>query len=246
MTLREWRNYRVTPQEYILNASAVDGGDGAQPFPIGFSVFIVDALNPNPMLQRFHIREPTDRQIANAIFRTPTTRMRGGHRKIVKQELQVIKDCTLIDVRDDDTRLSPTATIDAYCSTYFTVSPRGHGMDCHRNYEAIMCGSIPIITAWDEALLEKYAELPVLFGSVKHLNYDALMQRFEDMLDRTYNFNHLFKSYWKSRRPDVDIVYQSAYWLKRFGKFEHVKDYFYAGEAITTSRANPSRHKGPA
>ncbi len=44
----------------------------------------------------------------------------------------------------------------------FIVSPEGNGIDCHRHYEALIAGCIPIIE-YNTQTEEKYKNCPILY-----------------------------------------------------------------------------------
>ena len=74
----------------------------------------------------------------------------------------------------------------------FIVSPRGVGIDCHRSWEAIALGVVPIIKSSN--LSSIFEELPVLIvDSFEDLN-DSLLRRYK--LDKKYDFKKLTLQYW--------------------------------------------------
>lgn len=243
MTYREWLEYEFDPYELILNASALDGSDFHQQHPIGFSVFITDALPEEPRDFKPQECHDWDEPVANAIFRVETTKKKGNIREHARNQ---IKDKGFIfkAMMDGNTRLSPEITLQWYLDTPFTISPRGHGLDCHRNYEALICKSIPIIMGADETLRLKYRNLPVKFvDNYGILTKPLLRDWYDEILDQTFNFNHLVRSYWEDRRPDVNLALQSIYWLKRFERFDHVAKYFRESDQPTIDSTNPESYE---
>jgi hypothetical protein len=77
----------------------------------------------------------------------------------------------------------------------FVVSPYGQGMDCHRTWEALILGSIPIIKSRE--FVKLFEDLPVLFvNDWKDINQQLLddtMERFKNM---TFNYDKLTMAYW--------------------------------------------------
>jgi len=225
MTYREWLWYAMDPTELILNASAIDGSDFHQHHPIGVSVFLVEALPRDPAELSLVPQHDWTSYVANAIFRVDTTRLKEQLRRRAQQQL-LNKDFVFQDMRQGDSRLSAAETLQWYLRTPFTISPRGHGIDCHRNYEALICKSVPIILGGDETLREKYSQLPVKFvDTYAELTKTKLREWYRELLGQQFNFNHLCRSYWEARRPDVNIRHQSVHWLKRFGKLAHATHY---------------------
>lgn len=244
MTWRQWLSYRFDPYELILNCSAVDGSDFHQAHPIGIAVFLCPALPSNP--QDFHPEllvadhSIPGTALANAIFSTDTTKKFGNNlREAAAQQLST-KLFVHKELGTVKKRLDPRETIAWYLRTQFTISPRGAGLDCHRTYEALICKSLPIVMGADESLRAKYEQLPVLFVDTYDILTPALLHSwYAEALDKTYNFNYLTKSYWQARRPDVDLTYQSVFWLKRYQVFEYVRDYFRDHEQPLIASLNP-------
>lgn len=80
----------------------------------------------------------------------------------------------------------------------FVVSPEGAGMDCHRTWEAILLGCVPIVKK--NALAGLFADLPVLLvDDWQEVNRDALMQYFQALPERKFDFSPLFRHYWTSK-----------------------------------------------
>ena len=88
---------------------------------------------------------------------------------------------------------------------FFTISPRGQGMDCHRTWEAILLGSAPIIP--DLPINRLFSKLPVVV--VK--NWETVTPAFlagekERILAETYDFAPVLLETWRRRifgRDDV-------------------------------------------
>ncbi len=77
----------------------------------------------------------------------------------------------------------------------FVLSPEGAGMDCHRTWEAILLGCIPVVKA--NALTGLFAELPVLVvADWTEVNRDTLMAFFQALPERKFDFSPLFRHYW--------------------------------------------------
>ncbi len=77
----------------------------------------------------------------------------------------------------------------------FTFSPRGHGLDCYRIWEAILTGSIPIVIHSELDYL--YEELPILFiDDWKEVDKKFLRKRYKEMSAKDYDYRKLTMDYW--------------------------------------------------
>lgn len=74
----------------------------------------------------------------------------------------------------------------------FIVSPHGNGLDCHRTWEALALGSIPIVKT--SPLDPLFNDLPVLI--VKE--WSDINQELLDSFNKSQNLEKLTLSYWKT------------------------------------------------
>jgi hypothetical protein len=92
------------------------------------------------------------------------------------------------------TRLSSWTTQLQYA---FVVSPHGGGYDCHRTWEALLLGCIPIVKT--SAIDSLFEDLPVLIVKEwEHVTEELLKQTIRSYQDKmhTFNFDKLLLSYW--------------------------------------------------
>ena len=80
----------------------------------------------------------------------------------------------------------------------FAISPQGNGVDCHRTWECLYLGVIPIITK--SCCMSFFEELPILFVD----NYDCiteeyLLKEYKIFLNKTFNLEKLDINYWKNK-----------------------------------------------
>ncbi len=71
----------------------------------------------------------------------------------------------------------------------YVISPEGTGIDCHRIYEAIACGSIPIVKKSNTVMDDFYTKLPVLL-------VDEWTDVSEDFLTRDYQIYKISLDLW--------------------------------------------------
>ena len=90
----------------------------------------------------------------------------------------------------------------------FVLSPFGNGMDCHRTWEALLCGCIPIVRS--SVFNELFDGLPVLivdkWDDVSlHLLVDTIAQ-FKEKLDKNeFNYDKLRLSYYTKMMMMISI-----------------------------------------
>lgn len=77
----------------------------------------------------------------------------------------------------------------------FVLSPFGMGMDCHRTWEALALGCIPIIQT--RALAPLFADLPVLcVDNWSDITPQLLATTIADFQQRTFRYEHMQLEYW--------------------------------------------------
>lgn len=77
----------------------------------------------------------------------------------------------------------------------YVLSPRGHGLDCHRTWEALLMGCIPIVRS--STLDPLYENLPVLIiNQWEEVTEEFLYQKYSEIINKTYNLEKLYAPYW--------------------------------------------------
>lgn len=77
----------------------------------------------------------------------------------------------------------------------FVFSPQGNGFDCHRTWEALYLGAIPIVKT--STLDKLYEGLPVLIVNDWHeVTEELLEHQYQQMLSQTYTMQKLYIHYW--------------------------------------------------
>jgi hypothetical protein len=84
-------------------------------------------------------------------------------------------------------------------STYtFVLSPFGNGMDCHRTWEALCLGCIPILKAPN--FRKMFENLPVLIvDNWSEVNNELLLKTISEFKQRTFNYEKLCLKYWTDK-----------------------------------------------
>lgn len=81
----------------------------------------------------------------------------------------------------------------------FVASPRGNGIDCHRTWEALLVGSIPIVER--HFMYDSYAGLPIIqidsWDEV--LEKDFLQKSMIFLCEKPWMLDQLQMSYWRNK-----------------------------------------------
>jgi hypothetical protein len=182
LTLRDWQKKYKDPRRLILQASATDGSDSWQPFPIGMQYNYKYNYHLNEEIQ---IGKHENNVLLSI---TPNTdahrRPRGINRNSIINQLKKNGIENVVMHHSDYFKSLPTYK--------FVISPEGNGIDCHRHYEALIAGCIPIIEH-NPLVSEKYRGCPILFTKdYKEITHEYLEKKYKQMLDQTFNFSCLF------------------------------------------------------
>ena len=80
----------------------------------------------------------------------------------------------------------------------FCISPSGNGVDCHRTWECLYLGVIPIIEK--SIHMNYFNDLPILFvDSYDIISVEYLNQIYQDFQNKSFNMKKLTLSYWKTK-----------------------------------------------
>jgi|694.fasta_scaffold00093_56 hypothetical protein len=80
----------------------------------------------------------------------------------------------------------------------FILSPPGNGLDCHRTWEILYLGRIPILKNIG-SLKKLYSNLPVIFiDKYEEITEDFLLNKKNELKNKSFNYNKLKFSYWKN------------------------------------------------
>lgn len=77
----------------------------------------------------------------------------------------------------------------------FVLSPRGVGLDCHRTWESLLMGSIPILRT--SSLDPLFENLPVLIiNDWSEITEEFLEKKYAEIKLKKFNFDKLYAPYW--------------------------------------------------
>ncbi|MCL4360892.1 hypothetical protein M1446_00880 [Candidatus Dependentiae bacterium] len=77
----------------------------------------------------------------------------------------------------------------------FVLSPRGNGLDCHRTWEALLMGTIPIVKT--STLNPLFENLPVLVVDDWQIITESFLKtKYEEIKNKKYEMKKIFADYW--------------------------------------------------
>jgi hypothetical protein len=77
----------------------------------------------------------------------------------------------------------------------FVLSPRGNGLDCHRTWEALLMGAIPVV--FSSTLDPLYEDLPVLIvNDWTEITESYLDEQYKKIKSKKHNTEKMFIKYW--------------------------------------------------
>ena len=80
----------------------------------------------------------------------------------------------------------------------FSISPKGNGIDCHRHWESLYLGVIPIIEK--STHMSFFNDLPILFvDNYDIITNDYLNKKYEEFKLKKFNLNKLDLNYWNEK-----------------------------------------------
>lgn len=141
----------------------------------------------------FYQREPK----AYANFHFSMSGKYGHDRTDAKNSIPA--DCVFYE----PSRVTQSETFQHQIDYAFVVSPHGNGLDCHRTWEALVLGCIPIVKT--SPLDPLYKDLPVLIvDSWSQVNRELLLATVKDYQNSQFNYDKLTLKYW------VDMIQATA------------------------------------
>lgn len=205
LTLKEWQQIVKPKEELLYNCSEFKfQNDEWVSFPIGMGYTIINYEN-----------DIKNTQIGNHMnlvlcaINSSTDARRRANMKNRSTILSTLTSNNIINMHfnsRDYFNILPTYK--------FVISPEGNGIDCHRHYEALMAGCIPIIEN-NSGIREKYGNCPILYtDDYTEINATYLEEKYEEMLNKKYDFSRLLLSTYDDATKS-DIIQNGNYWSQR-------------------------------
>jgi len=96
-----------------------------------------------------------------------------------------------------DTNRSHTEYLQKVAKSLFVISPQGNGIDCHRIWEALYLGTVPIVER--SSAFRNFTDLPILFiDKWEDVTIDFCKKHIPIFYDHKFNLSKLTLPYWKS------------------------------------------------
>jgi hypothetical protein len=201
-TLEEWQQIVKDISGIIIQASSLDGNDSWQPFPVGMSWQFIsnakEALLPG-----------THEKLLLCGFRplTDYVRRKDTMNRLIAQHF-------LEQNGFKNEVISPEEYFKSLLSYKFIISPEGNGVDCHRHYEALMAGCIPIME-YNPIIIQKYSGLPILYTQTyEEITKEYLETKYEELKRHKYDFSRLFLNFY-SDEVQKQIKICGNFWLEK-------------------------------
>ena len=204
-TLHKWQQMIKPYNEWLYNCSEYKYlNDEWVSFPIGMGWTIIkQQLSLKELQHGAH-----DRLVLCAISANTDQRRRstGLNRKVILETLQ--------SHQIENVAMESSVYFRELPNYKFVISPEGNGIDCHRHYEALMAGCIPIIEDRDN-IREKYKGCPILYTKdYSEITESYLNEKYNEMIHTTYDFSRLLMSTY-SEMEQCEIKDNGNYWANR-------------------------------
>lgn len=185
-TLETWQKQPKKKEELLYNCSEFDRQeDGWIPFTIGMSYQIA---NHTETIQTFHTGSHD--QLVLCAVSPWTDRTRRGNTTNCRDR---ILERLFVNGISNQT-LNPASYFQTLPNYKFVISPEGNGIDCHRHYESLMAGCIPIVEE-HAGIREKYAGCPVVYTKdYSEITPAYLESIYPSLLHQTWDFSKLILS----------------------------------------------------
>jgi hypothetical protein len=202
-TLALWQTTEKSRSELLYNCSEFDRqNDEWVPFSIGMGWSII---NYGEDLRQTQIG--THEHLVLCAINQNTDQRRRGFTPLCRQSILN----TLANHGISNIYMPHNAYFNTLPSYKFVISPEGNGIDCHRHYEALMSGCIPIIEE-HEGIKEKYRGCPILYTKDYSEITPAYLEKvYIDMKDTVYDFSRLLMSSY-SAKDQMQIRANGNYW----------------------------------
>jgi hypothetical protein len=205
LTLKEWQQIIKPKEEILYNCSEFKYlNDEWVPFPIGMGYTII---NHQGDFKNTQIGEHNN--LVLCAISSNTDERRRPSAKNRQSILSSLASNYIFNIY-----LNSNDYFNSLPNYKFIISPEGNGIDCHRHYEALMAGCIPIVEE-HSGIKEKYGDCPILYtNDYSEITNSYLLTQYEEMLDKEYDFSKLLLSSYSVELQN-EIKENGNYWANR-------------------------------
>jgi hypothetical protein len=186
MKLAVWQQLEKSRQDLLYNCSEYHKlNDEWVPFSIGMGWKILEYTG---VLKDTQIGSH-EKLVFCGVTLTTDQRRRGTTSCCRSKFIETLKKNGI-----ENTLLNANSYFTALPSYKFVISPEGNGVDCHRHYESLMAGCIPIVED-HKGIREKYKGCPILFTTdYSEITPEYLETKYLEMIDTLYDFSKMLLS----------------------------------------------------
>ena len=219
MTLRKWKEEVISIDDVIWNSSSDStdklGDDAMIPEPIGVSDTCKQDILYNTLKKKIDYEPP---KLLLCAFNNGNDQRRRKNADVNRQN--IIR--TLNENGFHNGRIG-LRFFDEIGEHKFVASPEGNGIDCHRHWESLYFKSIPIVE-YNDFMEKKLIGLPVLYtNDYSEITRDYLAKKYEEMIDKEYDFSSLILSCYKEESRNK-IIRRGNWWCRHRRKYN--EDYY--------------------
>ncbi len=100
----------------------------------------------------------------------------------------------------------------------FVISPQGFGLDCHRTWEAMLLGCVPIVKK--STYTQLLNDLPAIqLGDWSECNQKNIERLMSELKVRRFNYSKLFLQYWSSLINDQEPPHLDLMTMQEFKEY---------------------------
>lgn len=219
ISLYQWQLILKNEKNIIVNASHTSEQDDITIWPIGMSFQYTDVRKEMDDISLFQLGSHS--KLVLCAINDYTDSRRRGNLEINRKN--ILKNLSENNIHN--TLLVYKNYYESLPHYKFIISPEGNGIDCHRHYEALMAGCIPIVE-YNEYISEKYGNMPILYTKdYSEINEKYLEEVYERMSKNVYDFSKLFINFFDEETRN-NIIYCSRYWtIKLCGNVWYGENY---------------------
>lgn len=210
MSLREWQIFNKLEDEIIYNSSEYKvQNDNWVDFTIGVNWSFINHK---------HLLNEYSNRVRNNLLLTCINPFTDTNRRQNEQVNRLKIVDTLYKNNFINYKLDPEIYFKILPLFKFVISPEGNGIDCHRHYEALIAGCIPIVED-NHLIRKKYEGCPILYtNDYSEITQEYLQNKYEEMIDKVYDFSILMLSRY-NLQIQKEIKENGNFWgLKHGGK----------------------------